>query len=347
MQNFKNKARAVYKIVSGRAFAVSALSVAMAGTLYGMASMVNTITIYDEVKTVQMHTFKTDPQDILKQNGIITLSADVVNFTGIAGGYGEIDIDRAFPIQIKADGLTRTRQVIGGTVGSILAQEGITYDSDDLITPTPEKILEENESILVQRIDYVTRSEELEIPHETEIRSTPLLPNGRSMTLQAGRNGQKTLSYMQRTVDGIVEQEELVSESIDQSPIKEIVLQGGNTPVSPLDFGVPMDENGVPLEYREVLTNQVATGYNAGSGAWGASGERLSAGYVAVHPEKIPYGTRMYIASEDGSFVYGYAVAADTGLGLLDDIIDVDLYYDTYTESCLNGRKTVNIYILD
>lgn len=73
----------------------------------------------------------------------------------------------------------------------------------------------------------------------------------------------------------------------------------------------------------------------------------LSAYYVAVHPEEIPYGTRMYITSADGSFVYGCAIAADTGTGLMDDIIDVDLYYDTYTESCLNGRKYVNIYILD
>lgn len=73
----------------------------------------------------------------------------------------------------------------------------------------------------------------------------------------------------------------------------------------------------------------------------------LSAGYVAVHPGEIPYGTRMYITSADNSFVYGFAIAADTGLGLLGDVIDVDLYYDTYLESCLNGKRNVNIYLLD
>ena len=79
----------------------------------------------------------------------------------------------------------------------------------------------------------------------------------------------------------------------------------------------------------------------------GASGQGLSAGYVAVHPGEIPYGTRMYITSADNSFVYGFAIAADTGLGLLGDVIDVDLYYDTYLESCLNGKRNVNIYLLD
>lgn len=66
-----------------------------------------------------------------------------------------------------------------------------------------------------------------------------------------------------------------------------------------------------------------------------------------VHPGEIPYGTRMYITSADNSFVYGFAIAADTGLGLLGDVIDVDLYYDTYLESCLNGKRNVNIYLLD
>lgn len=95
-----------------------------------------------------------------------------------------------------------------------------------------------------------------------------------------------------------------------------------------------------------VLTNQVSTGYNLGSKAMGASGQGLSAGYVAVHPGEIPYGTKLYITSADNSFVYGFAIAADTGLGLLGNQIDVDLYYDTYLESCLHGKRNVNIYIL-
>ena len=70
-------------------------------------------------------------------------------------------------------------------------------------------------------------------------------------------------------------------------------------------------------------------------------------GTVAVDPEVIPYGSRLYIVSSDGSFVYGYAVAADTGTAIMDGIIDVDLFYDTYLESLLNGLRTVNIYVLE
>jgi 3D (Asp-Asp-Asp) domain-containing protein len=73
----------------------------------------------------------------------------------------------------------------------------------------------------------------------------------------------------------------------------------------------------------------------------------LYAGYVAVRADEIPYGTRMYITSPDNKFVYGFAIAADTGTALMDNIIDFDLFYETYVESCLNGRKHLNVYILD
>ena len=63
----------------------------------------------------------------------------------------------------------------------------------------------------------------------------------------------------------------------------------------------------------------------------GASGLGLYCGTVAVNPALIPYGTKLYIASTDGRFVYGYAIATDTGTSLLNGSCLVDLYYDTYT----------------
>ena len=72
-----------------------------------------------------------------------------------------------------------------------------------------------------------------------------------------------------------------------------------------------------------------------------------TAGTVAVRANEIPYGTRMYIRTPGGGFIYGYAVANDTGTGLVEGVIDVDLFYDTYEESVLNSVRWVDIYILD
>ena len=71
-------------------------------------------------------------------------------------------------------------------------------------------------------------------------------------------------------------------------------------------------------------------------------------GTIAVDPKEYPYGTKLYIRSSDGSFVYGYALASDTG-GFVDGAVDVnvDLFYETYRESALNSLRTVDIYVLE
>lgn len=348
MHYLYHKLRTVGHALSSRAVAAGFLFTAMAVMMITMASLINTICINDEGRTLTFRTTEQDPQQLLADSGIVTLSTDIVNFSGINGGYGEIQITRSFPVTVKADGHNYNLFVTEGTVEDVLFDLNISYDSNDILIPDPGKTLEENEVITLQRVDYVSRSEEITIPFETETKPSPLLSNGRTITLQSGSEGSKTLSYEQRTVDGVVEEEKLVSEAVTKSPVTAKLLVGADVPVSPLDFGVETDANGIPLNYSRVLTDQVATGYNVRrSVVRGASGMKLSAGYVAVRADEIPYGTRMYITSADGSFVYGYAIAADTGVGLMQGLIDVDLYYDTYTESCLNGRQLVNIYILD
>ena len=106
-----------------------------------------------------------------------------------------------------------------------------------------------------------------------------------------------------------------------------------------------LDENGVPTSYSNVLTGK-SCAYSANPSAKTASGRQVKVGYVAVDPAIIPYGTELYIVSTDGKYVYGYAVAADTGTALLDGRILVDLFMESYDASCDWGAKHVNIYIL-
>ena len=74
---------------------------------------------------------------------------------------------------------------------------------------------------------------------------------------------------------------------------------------------------------------------------------RLGVGTVAVNPKQIPYGTKLWIASPDGSFVYGYAIAADTGGFAIRGTALVDVYMGSYTEACQFGRREMNVYVLE
>lgn len=128
--------------------------------------------------------------------------------------------------------------------------------------------------------------------------------------------------------------------------------------ISNLDWSdqFPLDENGIPIGYKAVLREQRATGYWRSGNVYGAGSRACqaktgvyycTAGTVAVRADQIPYGTKLYIRTEGGGFIYGYAVANDTGTGLVEGVIDVDLFYDSYEESKLNSVRWVDIYILE
>ena len=128
--------------------------------------------------------------------------------------------------------------------------------------------------------------------------------------------------------------------------------------ISNLDWSdqFPLDENGIPIGYKAVLREQRATGYWRSGNVYGAGSRACqaktgvyycTAGTVAVRSDEIPYGTKLYIRTQGGGFIYGYAVANDTGTGLVEGLIDIDLFYDSYEESKLNSVRWVDVYILE
>ena len=67
-------------------------------------------------------------------------------------------------------------------------------------------------------------------------------------------------------------------------------------------------------------------------------------GTIAVDPTVIPLRTQVYVTSRDGSWVYGRAIAEDTGKGIKGNIID--LFFDTYVECITFGIRNGYLYIL-
>ena len=347
MDNLKQKASEAALYLQSRSFLVTMLAAVVMFVTLWVTLASNAVYIRDNGELKLIYTMQNNADAILAERGIVTMAYDDVDFSGFdLGGVPEINITRAFQVKLTTDTGTREIMTTGGTVGQLLRENGIDYDENDIISYPPGMYVQPGDEIVYREV-VVEQSVETEaIEHEVEYRGSSRLPRGRTRVIQAGSDGERELTYNRTMVDGEVTRTELESNIITTQPVTQVVLQGTADPVSPLDFGYQLDASGAPVNYAYKLTDQVATGYSARSGAWGASGMSLSYGYVAVDPNEIPYGSRLYITSSDGSFVYGYAIAADTGVGLLNDVIDVDLFYETYTESCLNGRRTVDIYVL-
>ena len=259
-------------------------------------------------------TSETDPAQVMNLSGIQSEEGDQVYYTAYSGNLAALNIERAFSVSITE--------------------------------PALDQLVSAGSTITVHRVDYTDRVETQAIPYDTEYVYTSLYfrNTGRATTVRHGAEGQQTITTRDRYVDGELENSIVVDSTTTVEPTNHIVkTYGAGAPVSPLTG--PDGTTNAPASYSKVLTGK-ATGYYSKTGK-GSSGLGLGYGTVAVDPDVIPYGTKLYITSTDGKFVYGYAVATDTGIAVQKGQILVDLFYETYAESVINGAIQVNVYVVD
>lgn len=345
MLNLWKRVRAAGRFLRSRVFAVSMLSLVLALAVFQITTMTNTVYVNDQDGRSVHFIMENKPQRML-QNISGTFSEQETQPD--TGNYTQVDTTNVYQVSLTVDGATTEHQVERGmTVSELLHENDVSYDGNDLLAPSAAKPLQPGDEVTLQRVEYEQYTEQEAIPFATVRKNSSLLKEGKSKCIQEGVDGVMEMTYMERTVDGEEEDVQLLGKKVVQKAVTETILIGGPKAISPMDFDLEVDENGKPLQYSRLLTEQVATGYSARDGALTASGRYAIPGHVAVNPNEIPYGTKLYITSRDNKFVYGCAIAADTGTGLLADIVDVDLFYDTYQESVLNGRRIVDIYVLE
>ena len=323
---------------------------ALAGAIAFTGTALHFTTVNDSHGgSVRILTAATDLSTVLKQADTPPLGEnDRAVWTQTDDGE-QLDILRAYTVPVTADGATQDVVTTGATTAELLAQAGLTWTEDDLLTPAADEAVPEGGSVTLQRVSYVDYSQNIVVPTEIEEVPTSLFykKQSKTVTMQEGSDGLDTVYYRETWIDGtLAATDEIGRETqIGMVPTLQKVY-GEKVPVS--QFVGPEIVDGAPVEgVAEVYTNQRSTGYSASATAKGASGRRLTYGTVAINPNIIPYGSLMYITSADGKFVYGYAYAADTGTALMQGSAFIDLYYETYDESVDSAVIPVNVYVLD
>ena len=151
------------------------------------------------------------------------------------------------------------------------------------------------------------------------------------------------------------ESREILNQTVLRGATEAVVAIGSAAEVEVQETADDMPVIGdgfILLPTGEVLTYtgtaQVrATAYthtDAGCDLITATGSTVHIGTVAVDPRYIPYGTRMFIVANDGSYVYGISEAEDCGGAIKGD--RVDLYFPTYQECMEFGWRNCTIYFL-
>lgn len=259
-----------------------------------------------------------------------------------------VTIQRAFEFFVNIDGEKRSVSTYSGTVEEALSRTGIVLGEYDTVNPPFESEIYPGMEINVIRINYTEREEVFTIPFETQYIDNSNLAVGYTNTLTEGKNGVKTVKIKEKYIDGRLVSSENISEDISSEPITAVVERGTAFAVPYAKMSDPTAVklvNGIPENYTRIVSGK-ATAYSARAGAKTASGRYAVVGTVAVNPNVIPYGSELYIVSQDRKLVYGYAIAADTGLGMMEGTVAVDLFMGSYADSCKWGAHQVDIFVL-
>lgn len=267
-------------------------------------------------------------------------------------------------VSVTADGDTNTYNTASGTVGELLDDLGIQLSDDDSVNVELSDMLYDGIEIVVRRVEYKEETVTEIIDYDFITEETSSMDKGTSVIRQYGIEGEKTIVSRNKYVDGELVETVKVSEKVTQEPQDQIKLIGtaapktvnqkpstsnssnisGGASVSS-SSGTFVDSSGNTVSYKKKLTG-TGTAYYSQPGALTATGVPAYQGGVAVNPNVIPYGTKLYIVSSDGSFVYGYATAVDTGGALMSGTVLVDVYYPTYSQCVSFGLRNVTVYIL-
>lgn len=323
--------------------------------------------------TVSYHgeTFKTvgykNVANVIKQEKLDVADTDTISHSldsRLEDGM-IIIIENPIKVAIKVDGKVVKGSTFSADVETVLSRCGVTLGEDDIVKPERGTIIRKNTKITVSRVTYkeVTKTEKE--PYGTTYKDTSKMYKGATYVKSRGVNGEKEVVYKVKYVEGEKVGAEAISETITKKAVNQVVVRGtkkptpGHTAASVTvgkkniktvsNFKLPakytIGENLVPTSYKQKF-NGPGTAYNGGYRT--STGKVPEPGYVAVDPDIIPYGSKLWITSDDGRYVYGYAIAADTGgftwngSGTL-----VDLYFNSEAECFQFGRRAVTIYVLD
>ena len=200
----------------------------------------------------------------------------------------------------------------------------------------------------------VTETVKEAVNYNTIKRLNASLPEGETVTVREGVPGEKEVIYSVKYENGKEVSREIVTSYVTVAPVDRIVeycvenesTQAAAAATTAANSAVDKAK----LDYKYYIDCQ-ATAYdmspeeNGGYAGQTATGVPLEKGVIAVDPKVIPLGSRVYVEAIDGSWSYGYAVAADTGGAIKGK--RVDLCFRTKKECIQFGRKPCRVYILN
>lgn len=336
--------------------AAGALGLVMALVLFlGLTVFAKTTyRINDGDRQLIHRTDATEPAAVLTEAGLELSAHDEIT---MEEGFlsSTISIRRAVEVTIDYYGeLKTTYGYEDQTLADVLAREALTWEEEDVLSQKLDTMVYDGLSLSITSIVTEEQVYTEALPYETTYVEDDNMKKGVEKTVTEGREGEKTITASVTFVNGEETEREILNEEVTTEIVDEVIAVGTGKNVRNYRNGSVVIGNGkIILENGKVLTysgtkSVTATAYTSsdpGCTTRTSTGTTVRWGTVAVDPRYIPYGTKMFIVSNDGYMMYGEAVAEDCGGAIKRD--KIDLYMPTRSQ-CINfGRRTCTVYFLN
>lgn len=349
------------RAIRRRLTAVIVLAATLALLLSQSVFAQNSYVITDGDNVTVYQSYSSDPDEVLEEIGI-ELSEEDTYTTTYTNGVSTICIQRMQLVTVNHCGELTDVGTYGETVGELLDRLGISIGANDTLSYDRDSLTFDGMVIDIVRKEVEVYEYDLVVPYETNYFEDPELAPGEEIVLIEGVNGvvHRKTQIIRENSEEI--SREVVEESVRTKSVNALVIRGPQTAITAqsdaYDFVVAegaepcysVEGNTITTmtgnTYTFTSTLQVsATAYSC-EGRTGIcySGTVARLGAIAVDPKVIPLGSKMYIVSNDGEYVYGYCVAEDIGGGIKGN--RVDLYFDTFAECYQFGVRKCTVYIL-
>lgn len=141
LKGYANATRATLSRVTAL---IIVLAIMCAGTAFAASPSTYNVDIYDGSEITRVSTFKSNPQAIVDQAGIVTTNDDALNLDGFTAGQDSVIVlYRAADITFTDLQGNVTNEKFAGTVADFLSSKGVVL-SEDVLVNLPEKTVLQN-----------------------------------------------------------------------------------------------------------------------------------------------------------------------------------------------------------
>jgi uncharacterized protein YabE (DUF348 family)/3D (Asp-Asp-Asp) domain-containing protein len=255
----------------------------------------------------------------LREAGIRLGPSDLVYpppSTSLRAGM-EIRVEHANAITLHTGEIVHVLYTHKDLLGDALAEAGLSLGADDRVEPSVAAAVTNGMEARLVRVAGSSFVEREAIGHKTVFQPDDFLRETETRVAK-GQDGTRFREYNIVIEDGVEVERTLEREWYDPEPRDTVIYYAASALQATGIAAEPMNVTRIERMYV-TWYNAASSGKRASDPAYGItySGSPLTKGVVAVDPDFIPLGSRVYVPG------YGFGTALDTGGGIVGNMLDL------------------------